>query len=105
MGHEAGEAHAAVHNAAGGCAGGQGVNNDRQYSRDENALSNASFVRKPSTVPVSRIQNDGHEDVIGSPSNTAASMTGIERAPVLQRGRPLVAPLTRGRMSAERRIL
>ncbi len=35
----------------------------------------AGLQRKPPAVPRSCIQGDGHEDVIGSPSNTAASST------------------------------
>lgn len=46
---------------------------------------------------------DCYEAVIGSPDSTAESITGIEGAAVIQRGRPQVALPTRGRMAAARR--
>jgi hypothetical protein len=56
--------------------------------------------RQPSVGPGSCVHGAWREAVIGSSSSTAASMTGIERAAVVQLGRPSVAPPTHGRTSS-----
>lgn len=63
-----------------------------------------SLQRELSVAPGSCFHGARQEAVIGSLSSTTASMTGIERAAVIQRGRPPVRPPTRGRMSAARRV-
>lgn len=64
----------------------------------------AALQRLLSVAPESCVHGTWYEADIGSSSSTAASMTGIERGTVIQRGRPLVPPPTRGRMSAARRV-
>lgn len=64
----------------------------------------STVQRQPPVAPRRCVRGPWHEAVIGKPSGTATSMTGIERAAVLQRGRPPVDPPTRSRMSAARRF-
>ena len=77
------------------------VSNQPQATFD---FSSSAVQRLPSVAPGSWVHSAWYEAVIGSPSSTAASMTGIKKAAVIQCGRPLVAPPARGRMSAARRV-
>jgi len=52
--------------------------------------------RLPSVEPGSWVHSAWHEAVNGSLSAAAGSMTGIEGAAVIQRGRPQIAQPTRG---------
>jgi hypothetical protein len=63
-------------------------------------MATTAVQRLRSVAAGSWVHGAWHEAVIGSPGGAASSMTGIEGAAVIQRGRPHVAPPSRGRMSA-----
>ena len=71
-------------------------------SQDEGQVLNKR-KRPPPVVVRSWVHGAWHDAVTDSPGSAGASMTGIEEAAVIQRGRPPVAPPTRDRMSAARR--
>jgi len=64
----------------------------------------SALQRLPTVAAEGWVHGAWRKAVIGSPSSTAASMTGIERVAVIQTGSPQVALPTRGRMSAARRV-